>query len=362
MRDNLFELTYDPEDTLGVYGISLVEEPAIGVMAMKFSKQRKNVSQIKFSTEDKRVLVSPILIPNQKVYRSNAGNGSEGYVFISSETIEKLQQNFFERCFQHNSSFEHQDKINRGVFVFESWIVEDPLNDKSNALGFEGIVKGTWMVSMKIEDEAIWNDYVLTGKVQGLSIDAFLRPQETILETNFNKQFNMKKNLSVLFKKAVARRVAMNADLIEVKINDELSYFVAELEIGTMVYDYNSELVKDTQFDFEGYTYFVGENGEIVDKKEIIENVEIDFSEEEIEAILEEVKEEIIVDYEAQVAELNAKIAELEAKLSLYESVEAENIELSKQTPATKGIKTTFSKNTKVDTSKGVLGVMRNLK
>lgn len=357
MRNNLFELIYDPDDTFGVYGISLVEEPAIGVMAMKFSKNKKNISQIKFSTEDKRVLVSPVLIPNQKIYRDNAGNGDKGYVYVSAETIGQLQQNFFERCFQHNSSFEHKDKIDRGVFVFESWIVEDPLNDKSNALGFEGIVKGTWMVSMKIEDETIWNDYVLTGKVQGLSIDALLKP----IKTNFNKQFNMKKNLSVLFKKAVARRVAMNADLIEVKVTEETTYFVTALEVGGLVYDVNSELVKDIQFEYEGFNYSVNELGEISEKSEVVVEEDFAFSDEEIEAILEEVKEEIVVDYEAQVAELSAKIAELEAELAIYKIAEEKEVELRKQTPSSP-IKTNFSKQKIVDATKGVLGVMRDLK
>ena len=359
MKDNLFELVYEEDSTLGVWGISLVNTPAIEVMAMKFNKEDRNVSELRFSSEDKRILVSPILIPNQKVYRQDAGNGNEGYVFLSEETIFKLQQNFFKKNFQHNSSFEHKDKIEKGVFVFESWIVEDPQNDKSSALGFENIVKGTWMVSLKIEDESIWEDYVLTGKVQGVSIDAFLKPQEAILKTNFNKQFNMKKNLTALFKKAVAKRVAMNADLMEVKVSDELSYFASDLEVDTVVYDVDNNIVANAQFDFEGKTYFTGENGEITEVKE--KDVEVEFSDEEIEAILEEVKEEIVVDYEAQMAELNAKIAELEAKLAIYEKVEEENIQLSKQTPA-KPITTKFNKDIKPNPAQGVLGVIRGLK
>jgi hypothetical protein len=32
---------------------------------------------------------------------------------------------------------------------------------------------GTWMASVKVEDDAIWNDYVKTGKVKGFSLEGY---------------------------------------------------------------------------------------------------------------------------------------------------------------------------------------------
>jgi len=32
---------------------------------------------------------------------------------------------------------------------------------------------GTWMVSMKVDNDEIWNDYVKTGKVKGFSIEGY---------------------------------------------------------------------------------------------------------------------------------------------------------------------------------------------
>ena len=32
---------------------------------------------------------------------------------------------------------------------------------------------GTWMVSMKVNNDEIWNDYVKTGLVKGFSIEGF---------------------------------------------------------------------------------------------------------------------------------------------------------------------------------------------
>ena len=32
---------------------------------------------------------------------------------------------------------------------------------------------GTWMASVKVEDDGIWNDYVKTGKVKGFSLEGY---------------------------------------------------------------------------------------------------------------------------------------------------------------------------------------------
>ena len=41
---------------------------------------------------------------------------------------------------------------------------------------------------MKVDDDAVWNDYVKTGKIKGFSIDAFLTLKEVKLNSNKYKQ------------------------------------------------------------------------------------------------------------------------------------------------------------------------------
>jgi hypothetical protein len=44
--------------------------------------------------------------------------------------------------------------------------------DKSKKYGLNAPV-GTWMVSMKVNNDVIWNDFVKTGKVKGFSIEGY---------------------------------------------------------------------------------------------------------------------------------------------------------------------------------------------
>jgi hypothetical protein len=54
--------------------------------------------------------------------------------------------------------------------VVESWIVEGK-NDKSTNYGFN-LPQGTWMISMKVNNDEVWNKVKL-GEVKGFSIEGY---------------------------------------------------------------------------------------------------------------------------------------------------------------------------------------------
>ena len=150
-----YELIFDPsisdEDMNGVYAVSLVSDPANEQSFVYFSSDESNdIINIKLANEERRVVVCPILIPEQRIMRKAVGSEQKpGVIFAKAETIEQLQENFFESGYNKNSTLEHIEVID-GVFFFESWIVLNNGNDKSSELGFN-VPNGTWMMSMKIK-------------------------------------------------------------------------------------------------------------------------------------------------------------------------------------------------------------------
>jgi len=69
----------------------------------------------------------------------------------------------------NNATLEHDDQMTSGVSVIESWIVEDPNKDKTALYGLNA-VQGAWAVTMKIDNDEVWED-VKAGKYLGLSIE-----------------------------------------------------------------------------------------------------------------------------------------------------------------------------------------------
>ena len=182
-----YEAIFDEEHNTGVYGISLVENPAMEGLFIALNKE----SQIQFKevNKEERKVVGLVLEPNKPIYRNN--QGEEYNIVFSEQTIKNLSYNFFKQNFQKNSTIEHEQnaKIENVTFV-ESWIVEDVKQDKQNVYGFN-YPKGSWLAVLKIDNDDVWNDYVKTGAVKGFSIDGLL----SLKEVNFKSEINMSKEV-----------------------------------------------------------------------------------------------------------------------------------------------------------------------
>jgi len=159
------ELVLSEEDLeAGVDAISIVSEGAIEEDFIALSKKDVNLKTI---DKEQRILMGPALIPDKMIYRREEEN--EYYIYFSKETVKKVSEAYLKRGYQSNSTLEHGPDID-GVCVVESWVVQDSEKDKSAYYNMKMPV-GTWMVSMKVYNDDIWNDFVKTGKVNGFSIE-----------------------------------------------------------------------------------------------------------------------------------------------------------------------------------------------
>lgn len=164
----LIELFLDEADKEnGLDIISFVSSPAIEKDFMHFNSDIDRFS-FKSTNEEKRIVTGACMIPNLEIIRMDA-EGKPYFVFFTDETVMKAQEVFAKYGKTKATNFEHEDTNMEGVTVIESWIVKDPKNDKSNALGFD-VPVNTWMVSYKVDNEELWSK-VKSGEVSGFSIE-----------------------------------------------------------------------------------------------------------------------------------------------------------------------------------------------
>jgi phage head maturation protease len=149
----------------GVNAVSVVESPAIEENFVALAKHEVELKEI---DTEKRILMGAALIPNKKIYRRN--KEEEFYIYFSEDTVRKAMELFFKKGNQNNATYEHKDAI-KGMSVVESWLIEDEKMDKSQLYGFN-LPKGTWMISMKVDNDEVWQD-VKEGKVKGFSIEGY---------------------------------------------------------------------------------------------------------------------------------------------------------------------------------------------
>jgi hypothetical protein len=165
--NKIIELVIDENDEMsGIDAVSVVSSPAI---EENFIALHKHEVELKEIDTEKRILMGAALVPNKQIYRRN-DNNEEYHIYFSKDTVRKASELFLMRANQNNATYEHDKKLS-GMSVVESWIIEDEKKDKSAKYGFS-LPVGTWMISMKVNNDEVWKD-VKEGKVKGFSIEGY---------------------------------------------------------------------------------------------------------------------------------------------------------------------------------------------
>ena len=328
----------------GVFAISLVNAPATEETFIAMAKQKKIVKFAKVD-EEQRILMGLVLQPDQLIYRVDE-DGNEFEMFFSAETIKDFSQNFFQSGFQLNSKLEHDEPI-EGVTFVESWLVENPKIDKSAAFGLE-YPKGSWLVSMKVDNDDIWNNYIKTGELKGFSIDGMVELEEVTLKSNIEMSKNNKNILALLKQIVSGAEQEVEVTLGSVKSGElDIQFDGETLEVGAPVF----LLADEEKVSLADGTYKIDEGGEIVVKDGLVESMSEAEAEEEVapeaeEVVEAELEEEVIEEvnadeesmkvikeilddmFKAYAESMEIKMSALDAKL---ETLTSENVELKEQ-------------------------------
>ena len=177
----IIELILDENEELnGIEAISIVESPAIEEDFIALKSDEIKLAEV---SKERRVLMGALLIPNKPIYRRNGED--EYYIYFSKDTVLKASQMYLMKGNQNNSTLEHQYSLS-GLSLVESWIIEDKVHDKSVKYGMD-LPIGTWVGTVKVNNDQVWEEFVKTQAVKGFSIEGYFadkmeRPKESLKE------------------------------------------------------------------------------------------------------------------------------------------------------------------------------------
>lgn len=171
-----YVIKFNPNKNKGVYAISLVEDPAIEEYFVQMSKEYEvKLAEI---DKEKRLFMTPVLIPDQKILRVDDKGNAFNIVF-PAETIRMAQQHFQKNGYQNESTLEHDINLKLdGVTFVESWIKEDEVHDKSVMKGFNQPI-GTWFTIFRVDDDEVLAK-IEAGEIKGVSIDGAFELEENV--------------------------------------------------------------------------------------------------------------------------------------------------------------------------------------
>jgi len=318
-----FKVILNDEEENGVFAISHVLDPAIEAMYV-FMGNEKDV-EIKLATvsDEKRIVVGPVLIPNQLILRKHPTTGDPFNIFFDAETIKHIQENFVSKSYQNNSTIEHDGKLIEDVSFVETWIKEDDVHDKSVLYGFDQPI-GTMFAMQKVKNDDVWNDYIKTGKVKGFSIDGVFDLEKINLKSEYmdSKEASIGKKIIDAIKEGFAS-LSLSTETTEVVEITEEPIKMAQMKLkdGVTVLEAESfEVGKEVVVIAEDGTKTPAPEGEhqleddsfivvkIVDEKSIIDEIKPKAEE---EVVIEETEVEMTTE------QINARLADITIPMDL---------------------------------------------
>lgn len=168
----IYKITIDEEysdgENLGIEMIAFTNLPAVKVKGVSFGSEKR----LMFADDVKYRITAPAMIP-MDIYRRDSEDG-EYYVQFTEEVIEQIHTKFMADLRNRDIfNLEHDTEKKVPAYILETWIVDNPKQDKAySTFGIE-VPKGTLMVTAQVTDAEYFAELVANDQV-GFSIEGFL--------------------------------------------------------------------------------------------------------------------------------------------------------------------------------------------
>lgn len=143
------------------------------------------LSKFEIDNDEKRIIISPAMIPDMKIFRGKIGD-KDKYVYFSKETIRMIAEKYMKNGYNTANDTDHNNKPLKDIYVIESWIKESELDKSSQYEQFKELPIGTWFVTMKINSDDVWKR-VKKHELNGVSVSGFF--QEELVQMEKEEMF-----------------------------------------------------------------------------------------------------------------------------------------------------------------------------
>lgn len=154
----------------GITAISLVERAAVDVDFLKFNADTPQPNKFEFD-EEKHIIKGVAIRADYPIYRFSEEIG-DYYVVFTKDVIQKLIQKFFKDDLIKKVNLQHDSS----QYVDNIYITESYTIDRKNGLNpieFQSIEDGSWIISMKVENDEVWKSIKQNDKLNGFSIEGY---------------------------------------------------------------------------------------------------------------------------------------------------------------------------------------------
>lgn len=173
------------QDDSALTALSLVEKPAVKYEVMKFDEDVVE-TQLHFSEDEERVIIGVALLADTPIFRKpNKVIKEPHYVVFSKDTIKSIVIDYFKAKLSDSFTVDHKYFI-EGVTLYQSILLDESKGIYAPKY-FKDIKDGSWIVALKVDDEAVWNKFQ-SGELKGISMEGTFTYTEPVEQPDETEQ------------------------------------------------------------------------------------------------------------------------------------------------------------------------------
>jgi len=169
--------------------VALVDFPAIERGWMMFSNDKKKNWNFKVdeSQKERRLISGFLMLTDTPIYRQTPERGEFNVIFRKDQ-IETIMKKFGKGNYYNNVNMMHVDMLEpNGIYMVESFMVDKSRGISTPSL-FDEAPDGSWFASYYVENDVLWNEYIMKGKFTGFSVECFM--DVLFSSQNFSEQLS----------------------------------------------------------------------------------------------------------------------------------------------------------------------------
>jgi hypothetical protein len=154
----------DLESRFAMDAVALVDKPATELEMFTFAKE--TTYQFKTIDTTKRMFTAVVMLADTPIERYDKRVGTY-YTVFTPQAIEKMMKKYFMQNKIHQVNEMHQgSRFIDNVYMVESYQLTDRVESK-----LFDVPKGSWIATFYVEDEAYWEENIVSGKYSGISLE-----------------------------------------------------------------------------------------------------------------------------------------------------------------------------------------------
>ena len=164
------------DESVGVYTVSLVDDPAMEVNWFAFSEDDVRPLEVKMAdiVDDMERKVMVVICWADFPIIRRGDDGKYFYVQFPKETIKLMSQRFLKNGFQGLVNLMHEEDTYVDGVEMEQLFIKD-VKSGIDPQQFKDIEDGSLFAIYKIENDEIWKD-IMDGKYTSVSLEGLFKP------------------------------------------------------------------------------------------------------------------------------------------------------------------------------------------